>query len=305
MNDILQKIDEAKHIVVISSANSADSLGSASSFYTYLLKLHKKVSFFSPDKSIEQNLLFIPWTDKIRNSFPSSADLAISFNSLKKEEFILELTCDLISINTLLKKEFVSTCEFLHDFYKNNSIIINKKMATALYSGILDYSDGFTSDKVTGTIFARAKELIECGADYNLCNKFIVNFTTLCAFRLKAYMYKNMQLHNDAKVALICVSDDEMKSSGAKQKDTHSVLRESLNLPTVEIAVALVENSDMSITCTILTNRDVDLFEIKSKYDGFSDSRRVDFRVNSDTSLKSLKIEILKLIDKGNIVEKA
>ena len=52
MNDILKRIDNAKNIVVIVHVNpDADSMGSASAFYTYLLTLHKKVSFFCFTKS--------------------------------------------------------------------------------------------------------------------------------------------------------------------------------------------------------------------------------------------------------------
>ena len=298
MNNILQKIDEAKHIVIVLHVSpTADLLGSASAFYTHLLRLHKKVSFFCSD-NIDRNLLFIPWSDKIRSSFPSSADLAISFNIPTEINLDLQFECDLIDISNSSKNNFTSTTELIYDFYKENSISINPKMATALYSGLLDESNGFTDDKVNGTIFAIAKELIECGADYKLCNKFIMKYITLCAFRLKAIMYKNMQLHNDAKVAFICLSDDEMKLCGANKKDTECVLEESLHLPTVEIAIVLIQNSDYSIDCMAITNDGVDIMKIFSKHNAFVDSKRVKFKVDNGTTLENLKIEILKLIYK-------
>ena len=79
MNEILNRIDKANHIVVISHINpDADSIGSASAVYTHILRLHKKVSWFCASKNISVKLKFLPWSEKIKNSFPASADLAIS-----------------------------------------------------------------------------------------------------------------------------------------------------------------------------------------------------------------------------------
>ena len=63
MSEIIQRISQAKHVVVIAHLNpDADSLGSASAMYTYLLTLHKKVSFFCASKNINKKLLFLPWS---------------------------------------------------------------------------------------------------------------------------------------------------------------------------------------------------------------------------------------------------
>src|SRR6056300_1331129 len=103
MNDIIKRIDSAQHIVVIAHASpDADSLGSASAMYTYILTLHKKVSFFCFTKTVNPKLSFLPWFKKIRNSFPSSADLAIGFDCGSFSRLGLDnvnLNCDLINID--------------------------------------------------------------------------------------------------------------------------------------------------------------------------------------------------------------
>jgi len=165
MNEILQRIDEAKHVVVIAHVNpDADSLGSASAFYTHLLRLHKKVSFFCQTKKIEQKLSCVPWFEKVRSSFPSSADLAISFDCAEKSRLGVEPSCDLINIdhhqsNTRfgrwnLVESAMSTTILLYNFFEKNGITINKKMATAIYAGVLDDSSGFLDDEMDRLLYS-------------------------------------------------------------------------------------------------------------------------------------------------------
>ena len=112
-------------------------------------------------------------------------------------------------------------------------------MATALYGGLLQETDNFSNSVVDGTIFAMAKELIECGGDYKICNNFIMKRTTLCILRLKALMLKNMTLQNSAKAAVFYICENDIKSTGATLEDCTEAMIESLNLVYVELAVLL------------------------------------------------------------------
>lgn len=310
MNKILERIDKAAHVVVISHIDpDADSISSASAMYTHLLRLHKKVSFFCATKDINQKLSFLPWFDKIRNSFPSSADLAISLDCSNQSKLGVELDCDLINIGqhidnncfgqfSLVDTSSISSTQLLYRFFKENNIGINQKMATALYAGVLDRSNGFMNDEVDKNIFLLINELIEYGADYKLCNKFIMKHTSLGAFRLKAIMYKNMLLIYEARIAVFCVSDEDMKSSGAISDDCEEALEESLHLPSVEVAVLFKYSNDMSMKCSLQSCSYVDVLKIAQMFDGTGCSKRADFYISSISSLEELKDIITKLIHK-------
>ena len=310
MNKIIEKIDSAKHIVVISHVNpDADSLGSASAMYTYLLQQHKKVSWFCKTKNIDNKLSFIPWFEKIRDSFPSSADLAISFDCADIKRVGVEIECDLLNIDhhksntdfgliNIVDLNAISTTKILYDLFKNSNIKINKKMATSLYAGLLDDSDGFLSDSADGTIFASVQELIECGADYKICNKFIMKSTSLAALRLKAIMFKNMSLEVDAKVAVFCVSLDDLKLTGAVPKDCEGPLEESVYLPHVEISLLLKLNKDLSIKGSLRSTSNIDASKIASLFGGGGHHSRAGFYIDSGVSLEDAKRKILNFIKK-------
>ena len=309
MNDIIRRIDSAKHIVVIAHLNpDADSIGSASAMYTYMLKLHKKVSFFCATKNINQKLSFLPWFEKIRNSFPTSCDLAISLDCADISRIGINVEIDLINIDhhesntyfgkyNLVNKSCISTTQLLYDLFKINEISINKKMATSLYAGILDDSNGFLSDEVNGTIFALINELIECGAEYQLCNNLIMKYQTLASLRLKAIMLTNMSLLNEGKIALFLVTNEDMKQSGAVGLDCEYALEESLYLPTVQIAVLLKQNEDLSIKGSLRCKSEFNVLNIASKFDGGGHKIRAGFNISSEYTLNEISKEVLKLIN--------
>ncbi len=310
MNKILERIQRAKHVVVISHINpDADSISSASALYTHLLRLHKKVSFFCVTKEINPKLSFLPWFEKIRSSFPSSADLAIALDCADKDRIGVKIECDLINIDhhssndnygdiALVDTSCISTTQVLFDFFKENNISINKKMATALYAGILDDSSGFMDESVDGTIFAVISELIASGAEYKLCNDFIIKRISLGAIRLKAIMYKNMCLEHEAKVAVFCVSNDDMRSSGAVGEDCEGALEEALYLPSVEVVLLIKQNNDFTIKGSLRCSSNVDVSKIASFFDGGGHAHRAGFIIKTPLSLDDAKKKVLEIIYK-------
>jgi len=244
MKNILNKLNNSKHIVIIINDLDADSIGAGSAFYTYILQLHKKASLFCAYKDLDYRLKFIAWTDKLRDTIPSSAQV------INMEDFILNN----------------SKCEGVFESFKKANININKKMATSLYAGILERYNGFLSDDVNGTIFAMVKELIDYGADYKLCNQNIIKSISLAGLRLKAIMYKNMQLLHDARVAFFYVSNNDMIASGAMDKEYISALQEALYLKSVEVAVLIKEKSDLSIKCLYYFKDSIHIYKQEFQY---------------------------------------
>lgn len=209
---LLQDIENAKHVVI---KFDVDFLTSACALYTYALQQHKKVSLLCEDKEIDTRLSFLPWFEKIKTSGYSSADLVV---------------------------ELKITAIDLYELFKENSIKINQKMATALYAGLLIQTDGFKNTTTNGMSFAMAKELIDSKAEYKICTNFILNTKSLAYLRLKSIMLKNMILTDDAKNVLVNIDDEDLKSSGAKLEDAYEILKDTLTLAHVKESV-LVKNA--------------------------------------------------------------
>lgn len=306
MNKIIQRIALAKHIVVIADINpNAGSLGSASAMYTYILQQHKKVSFFSVSSQLNKKFSFLPWFEKIRTSFPSSADLAITLGCSSYEQIGANIECDVINIDynecntnfgkiNLVDFKAISTAEIVYSWFKTNDIAINKKMATSLYAAILNDSNGFLSAKVNENTFEISKNLLQCKADSNICNEFIINYKSLAGLRLKAIMLSKMQLIFNAQIALFLVSEEEIKSAGAEVIDCRDVLEESLGLPTVKISVLLREGRNMAKEISLYSQDKQSALRVAS----FFDSTSINFTVNSDNSILETANKIIEIIQR-------
>jgi len=199
----LEKIASSKHIVLLANE---ETFANASALYSYVLTLHKKVSLVQKE-AISFNSSFLPWFDKLKENVPSSADL------------IVEVDSDVLA---------------LYDFLKNQEIKINTKMATALYAGLLKRYKMFESDDVNGIVFALASELITLNADHKICLKYLKYNESLASFRLKAIIYKNIILIENAKVAVVAVCAEDFHSSGADMSTAFKIMNELLRLAHVQ-----------------------------------------------------------------------
>ncbi|QSZ41287.1 phosphoesterase [Sulfurimonas aquatica] len=212
----LKEINEAKHIVI---ETDSDSFANATAIYSYILTLHKKVSL-RKTTDIDVNLSFLPWYDKVRDTIASSADLKIVATSDSRSLF---------------------------ELFKSNNISINKKMATSLYTGIMLRYKNFLSDDCDGTIFAISSELISLNAEYKTCTNFLTKRVPLSLFRLKAIMFKNLLLKEDAKEAHVYVAESDLRASGTSLKDAISIANEISNLVNVEKVILYERDENKNI----------------------------------------------------------
>lgn len=212
---MIQDILNANFIVIKVSENF---LPSASALYTYALTQHKKVSIVC-EENFDGKIQFIPWLDKVKTIVPSSSDL------------VLDLKMTVVE---------------LYNIFIENSIKINSKMATALYAGLLQETRGFLHSNVDGTYFALANVLIERGAEYKTCNKFIMKTKSLSFLRLKAILLKEMQLIDNASIIIMHISDDILKSTGSKLNDCEEIMIESSYLPHAK-EVRLIKTDESNI----------------------------------------------------------
>ena len=162
--------------------------------------MHKKVSL-TVTEEIDTKFSFLPWYAKQKETLPASADL------------IIDAQPDAIT---------------LFDTIKKSDIVINQKMATSLFAALLEFSEGFFN--VNGTTFAVASELIELKAQHLTCKEFLQKRESLALFRLKSLMYKNMVQSSNGQVVDIHITDEDLKNTGATQKDLEKVLKEVLKM---------------------------------------------------------------------------
>ena len=220
MNIDLEKIENASHILIVTDRSS---FFNASALYTYLLTLHKKVSLQTKEE-LPNKFSFAPWFEKARLLAKSNA------------EYIVEVNDD---------------TQKLYTFFVENEIKINQKMATSLYAGMLKQFKAFSSSECDGTVFATVSQLIALNAEHKKCNDNLFYAQPLSFLRLKSLLLGTLTLREDASVAELFLSDNQLKESGAKIEDAYILMDEALRLVHVK-EVRLLKSDENSKILKIL-----------------------------------------------------
>lgn len=206
----LKAIEKSKNISILTDN---DSFGDASALYTYILRLHKKVSLVQSERALKMRLSCIPWFDKVKKNLSVSSDLIIDLRESKTP---------------------------LYELFRENAVIINEKMATALYASYLQKPDCYSQKK---NILALS-ELLLLKADHEKCVLFLQQSLPLSLFRLKAILFARVVLHDNAKVAIISVQEDDLKKTGATMYDLELIMREILNINHVQTVLVVDEENE-------------------------------------------------------------
>jgi len=288
-------INSAKHIVLIAHEHpDADSLGSACAFYSYLLRSHTKVTLFCATLSIDQNLSFLPWFDKISHKFPESADLAISFDCGSYERLGIEYRGELINFDHHISNErygtyncinpdAISTTQVLYEWFVTNDIKINGKMANALYAGLIDDTSCFSDPQCSPSIFMMAHSLVQLGADHAQCVNALFNSHSLASLRLKSKMLGEMKILHNGRVAVLEVDQALLESTGAVLRDCKAAVDKALSLKTVEAALLVAQLKHGGVKVSLRSNGRMNAAEILQKFGGGGHRTRAGARIKEGT----------------------
>ncbi len=302
-------IDSAKHIVLIAHEHpDADSLGSACAFYSYLLRSHPKVTLFCVTPSLDGNLSFLPWFDKITTKFPESVDLAISFDcgSYGRLGVVYEgalinfdhhISNEQYGTHNCINPDAMSTTQVLYEWFVTNDIKINGKMANALYAGLIDDTCCFSDPQCSPSTFKMAHTLVQLGADHAQCVNALFNSRSLASLRLKSKMLGEMKILHNGRVAVLEVDQALLESTGAVLRDCKAVVDKALSLKTVQVALLVAQLKHGGVKVSLRSNGIMNAAEILHPFNGGGHRTRAGARMADMTSqeaVKKLLIGILK-----------
>ncbi|MDD5717023.1 MAG: DHH family phosphoesterase [Sulfuricurvum sp.] len=305
----LTLINTSSHIVLVVHQNpDADSLGAACAFYSYLLRFQKKITLYCVSKTVNRNLAFLPWYEKLTDRFPDDADCMVSFDcgsyqrlGIDKElpliNFDHHLSNDLYGTCNLVNVSAMSTTEVVYDYFVANGVKINGKMALSLYAGLIDDSKCFSAPECSVKTFAMASALIGLGADHSLCVEWLYGRRSLASLRIRGLLLKQMQLHADARVAVFSVPLAVLEETGATVAECKSVLDEALEMRTVQAALIRIERPDGGVKLSLRTDGAVNAAKIMGEFGGGGHIRRAGTRLkheNIDELVKNIMVMITK-----------
>ena len=324
MDKIINYINEGNYFIVTSHVNpDGDNIGSTLSMYYYLKSINKNV-YYVLDDDIPLNLKFLLKDIEILNSE--------DFTKLNLEKFnLIALDCGDLGRICIDKKlidkasklicidhhasndnygdfnyvvpEASSTCELVYNLFKKinettNMQVIDSKIATALYAGVVTDTGKFTYSNTHPSTFDMAKDLLILGANSNKVICEVYGNNPYNYYKLLGEALNTLNIINK-KIAVITLTKDMLSRNNVSFKDTDGITPFCRDIENVEVGILVKEKSQNEIKISLRSKNYVDVSQIAKVFNGGGHVRAAGLTVFNETIENATKMvvdETLKYI---------
>ncbi|SMC09093.1 DHH family phosphoesterase [Nitratiruptor tergarcus] len=315
MKEAWKRIEEATYITLLTHVNpDADTLGSALGMYHVLRKMGKKPTVVNVTP-LPYNLDFLPGFKSIKKSLPPKSELLISFDcgsfdrlGIPKMELPL-INFDHHRTNTLygdfniIDPKAAATSQVVYRFLQECGVQISQESALCFYTALVDDTGFFKYDSVNADVFAFAKELCEIG----VVPEYVANQLTmrepLAKLRLLPLVLETLTLRLNAKVAILYLTQQMLKTTGATKEMADDALNMARSLVTVEVAMLLRQEENGNIKVSLRSKNFVDVGKIALVFGGGGHKRAAGF-TSPLNDFKKVEEDILDILAKELDIEK-
>ena len=251
-----------------------DAMGSTLGLYHFLLKLNHQPIVIAPN-DFPNFLAWLPNSETVlvyENDKENVTKIlkeqelvfTLDFNALHRtgemENILKDLTVPMIMIDhhqlpdsyavvTYSDTSFGSTCEMIYNFIValGQKQLIDKTIATCLYTGILTDSGGFKFPKTTGTTHRIVSEFIDLGVENTTIPNLLFDNNSYESLQLLGRALQNMKVVPEHKTAFISLSQKELDEFKYQKGDTEGIVNYCLSIKGIVFAAIFIEHRDENI----------------------------------------------------------
>jgi phosphoesterase RecJ-like protein len=272
---IQELLASPKKIAIIPHRSpDGDAMGSTLGLYHFLLKLNHQPVVIAPNE-FPKFLAWLPSSETVlvyENDRVNCTQIlnevelvfTLDFNALHRtgemEQVLSKLSAPMIMIDhhqlpdsyatfTYSDTSFGSTCEMIYNFigYLNQKNLIDKTIATCLYTGILTDSGGFRFPKTTGTTHRIVAEFIDLGVENTEIPNLLFDNNSYDRLQLLGRALQNMKVLFDKKTSYISLSQKELDEFKYVKGDTEGIVNYGLTIKGIVFAAIFIEHRDENI----------------------------------------------------------
>jgi phosphoesterase RecJ-like protein len=145
-------------------------------------------------------------------------------------------------INACAAAQLVYT--FITEQLKHKELI-NKDVATCLYTGIMTDSASFRLPNTTATVHRIVADLIEAGANNSRIHELVYNSASESRLRFLGHCLANcLEILPEYNTAIIAVSKADIARFDVNTGDTEGIVNYALSIASVRLAAFIVERGD-------------------------------------------------------------
>ena len=165
-------------------------------------------------------------------------------------------------------KDSAATGEIVYKLIKQLGYGEDSQIAECLYVAIAADTGGFRFSNTTSETHSIISSLLTSGIDSAKLSQLIFNSVPVNTSKLLGLALSGMEFHADGKIVLISITEEMMKSIGAKDEDSDGLSGTGSNIEGVEVSVVLKCRSNGEIKVSMRSKSYVDVSEIALKFGG-------------------------------------
>jgi bifunctional oligoribonuclease and PAP phosphatase NrnA len=300
---IIDELLEGQHFVLTTHENSdGDGLGSEVALARVLKALGKEVAIVNPTE-VPPNYLFLkklyPITLFDKKSEEAIQELSLCdvvilldanlhgrmgslwpHVSFAKELGALKIVCvdhhlepDDFADVMVCENYASSTGELVYGLIyalqeRLDRQLFTPEIAEALYVAVMTDTGSFRFPKTTPYVYQLAGDLVSKGADASEIYDKIYNSLTTSALKLLGAALSAITILDDGDISWLFISQEMIKATGSKLFDTDLIIRYLLSVPSVRIAVLIVEMQDGRTKASFRSRGKIYVNQLAKKYGG-------------------------------------
>jgi phosphoesterase RecJ-like protein len=276
LNAIQKLLESSKKITIISHRNpDGDAMGSSLALLHFLKQLNHEVLFISPNE-FPDYLAWLPGTNEVvifEREFEkalkilTTSDLifTLDFNALHRTGDAMQKTLETLEapmimidhhqapddypVFTFSDTNYGSTCEMIYDLINalGYNELINKDVATCIYTGIVTDSGSFRFPKTTATTHRCVADLIIKGIDNSEIHNLLFDNANYNRLQLLGRALQNLVVLTEYQTSYISLSQEELNTFKHEKGDTEGIVNYGLSIKGVDFTAIFIENKDEGI----------------------------------------------------------
>lgn len=265
-----------KKIVIIPHRNpDGDAMGSTLGLYHYLIKKGHTPTVIVPNEFPD----FLAWLPSAETVKIFEKDIQNTTKLIEDAEVIFTLDFNTLSrtgdqMEQVLKKQEVtfimidhhqkpddyakytfsdtgygSTCEMVYHFINalGDNNLLDKTIATCLYTGIVTDSGSFRYPSTTGTTHRAVAEFIDKGIDNSTIHSLLFDNHSHNRIQFLARALQNMKVLPQFNTSYTSLSQEELNSFGHSKGDSEGIVNYGLSMKGIMFTAFFSENKDEGI----------------------------------------------------------
>jgi phosphoesterase RecJ-like protein len=283
-----------KIVITTHHKPDGDAMGSSLGLYNYLIQQGHHVKVITPTDYPEflnwlpGNGEVIIYTEQIKESADliAAADMifCLDFNALNRINEMGELVGESKAVKIMIDHHLepqdfddyrywdinaCATAQLIYTFIVeelNNKKLINKDVATCLYTGIMTDSASFSLPKTTSAVHRIIADLIDEGAvNWQIYEQIYKNSSENRLRFLGICLSERLEVLHEFNTAIIAVTKADLEKYDVVTGDTEGIVNYALSIAGIKLAAFIVERND-KVKLSLRSKGEFPANEICKKY---------------------------------------